>query len=367
MNMKRRFTLFLAIAAAFCLLAFTGCEPNVNNGRNDGIIEDINPITPPRNNTNEPALHDRDRDNNGILDNDRNGILDNDKDEHEDRDGIHDRDHDRDREGYNENNGLYNNDHAAVGDNPTAFSFNIIEISGNAPPAAADYVAADTAVNWGLGRAVDDKNRPLDALAAQEKYGHLGAVFIDAQTDNKIYLTFDEGYEQGFSPAILDTLRSKNAKATFFITYDYAKAEPELVSRMINEGHEVANHSWSHPSFPRLTDEQIAEEIMKLHDYMKENFDYKMRLIRFPMGEFSERVLSVTNGLGYKSVFWSFAYVDWDVNSQPNPKEAFNRIAAASHPGAVILLHAVSSTNAEILGDLVEHWRDMGLELNLLG
>jgi peptidoglycan-N-acetylmuramic acid deacetylase len=355
MNMKK---LLATIAALGCLFVLAGCEPNVNNGNNDNILDDINPLnTTPRipNNENEPGL-DRDRDNNGILDHDRdrdnNGLLDNDEDKDNDRNGI--LDHDRG----NGNDGLFdhNNDHSAVGDNPTAFSFDIVELNLN---------LSDTKIGWGLGRAVDDRNRPLDALNAQEKYGHLGAIFIDDTTADRIYLTFDEGYEYGLTPAILDTLREHGAKATFFVTYDYARAEPELIKRMINEGHEVANHSWSHPSFPALTDEQIKDEIMKLHDYIKENFGYEMRLIRFPMGEFSERVLAVTNNLGYRSVFWSFAYVDWDVNSQPDPYEAFGRVTAASHPGAVVLLHAVSSTNAVILGDVIMHWRDMGLEIGL--
>lgn len=350
--MKKVKRLLATIAALGCLFVFVGCEPNVNNGTNDGGLHDLNPInTTPRIPENNPAHNGND--NNGIFDHDRdndnNGIFDHDKDN--DRNGI--LDHDRD----NDNNGLFDNDHAAVGDNPTAFSFNIVELNSD---------LSDTKVGWGLGRAADERNRPLDALNAQEKYGHLGAIFIDAETDSRVFLTFDEGYEYGLTPSILDTLRDKGAKATFFVTYDYVRAEPELIARMINEGHEVANHSWSHPSFPGLSDEQIRDEIMSLHDYVKDNFDgYEMRLIRFPMGEFSERVLAVTNNLGYRSVFWSFAYVDWDVNNQPDPKEAFNRIAAASHPGAVVLLHAVSSTNAEILGDVIGHWRDMGLEIGL--
>ncbi|MDR2531441.1 MAG: polysaccharide deacetylase family protein [Oscillospiraceae bacterium] len=225
---------------------------------------------------------------------------------------------------------------------------------------------SDTKIGWGLGRAVDERNRPVDALAAQSKYGHLGAVFIDDKTENKIFLTFDEGYENGYTPLILDTLKEKGVRATFFVTYDYCKDRPELVRRMIDEGHEVANHSYSHPSFPHLSDERVREEVMKLHDYVKDNFNYEMRLIRFPMGEFSERVLALTQELGYKSVFWSFAYVDWDVNNQPESDEAFRKITAAAHPGAVVLLHAVSGTNAEILAGVIGYWEENGFELGLI-
>jgi peptidoglycan-N-acetylmuramic acid deacetylase len=135
---------------------------------------------------------------------------------------------------------------------------------------------------------------------------------------------------------------------------------------MIAEGHALGNHSWSHPSFPALTDGEIRDEIMKLHDYVKENFGYEMNLIRFPKGEFSEQVLALTKALGYKSVFWSFAYVDWNVDNQPPASESFTKITQASHPGAVILLHAVSCTNAEILGDVIDYWTGIGFEPDLI-
>jgi len=223
----------------------------------------------------------------------------------------------------------------------------------------------DAKIGWGLGRDTDSRNRPIDALTAQRKYGHLCAIFIDADTENKIYLTFDEGYENGHTPLILDALRDKGVNATFFVTYDYCKSQPGLIRRMIDEGHQLANHSYSHPSFPGLSDERVREEILKLHDYVKDNFGYEMRLIRFPMGEFSERVLAVTAELGYRSVFWSFAYVDWQVDNQPPPDEAFRKITAASHPGAVILLHAVSATNAEILPGVIDYWVENGFEMAL--
>lgn len=243
---------------------------------------------------------------------------------------------------------------SAVEGNSTAFSFKDVELS------------AGNKVGWGLGSAVDSKNRPIDALSAQSKYGELGAVFINENTGNRIYLTFDEGYENGHTPQILDALGAKGVRATFFVTYDYCKNQPELIQRMINEGHEVGNHSWSHPSFPDCNGDRVREEIMKLHDYVKEGFGYEMRLIRFPMGEFSGPVLTIAHELGYKSVFWSFAYSDWEVGNQPSPEYAYQKIASATHPGAVILLHAVSATNAEILPELLRFWLGNGLKPDLL-
>jgi peptidoglycan-N-acetylmuramic acid deacetylase len=327
--MKKTITLCVIIAAAGCVLLFTGCEPNVNS---DGIGENLNPIeTTPRITT---THHTPSTTTTPVTPNHTEPV--------------------------NENN-----EEEAVGNNPTAFAIFELYV-GHVALGVPEASRPMSAIGWGLGKAVDERNRPLDALAAQSKYGHLGAVFIDARTDNRIYLTFDEGYENGFSPRILDVLRDKNAAATFFVTYDYVKSEPELVRRMIDEGHELGNHSFSHPSFPSLSDEQIREEIMKLHDYVRENFAYEMRLIRFPKGEFCERVLGVTQELGYQSVFWSFAYVDWNVDSQPPAGEAYNKITQGSHPGAVILLHAVSCTNAEILGDVIDYWRGQGLELSLI-
>jgi peptidoglycan-N-acetylmuramic acid deacetylase len=187
-------------------------------------------------------------------------------------------------------------------------------------------------------------------------------LFI-GETAPVIYLTFDEGYENGCTGDILDVLKTKGVVATFFVTYDYCVKVPDLVQRMIDEGHTVGNHSYSHPSFPDCTPDQIREEIGKLHDYVKETFEYEMTLIRFPMGEFSQRSLAVAQEMGYTSVFWSFAYMDWNVNNQPEPAAALEKVKAGTHPGAIMLLHAVSPTNAEILGDLVDFWLSEGFRL----
>lgn len=129
---------------------------------------------------------------------------------------------------------------------------------------------------------------------------------------------------------------------------------------MIDEGHIDGNHSVNHPSFPEISTEECKSEVMELHDYMKENYGYEMSLFRFPMGEFSEADLSVLQQLGYKSVFWSFAYRDWLVDDQPDPQEAIQTIESKCHPGAIYLLHAVSKTNTEILGQVIDDLRAQG-------
>ena len=216
-----------------------------------------------------------------------------------------------------------------------------------------------TKLGWGPGGPVDADNRPDGATVYQEKYGQYAADFIRENNQN-IYLTFDEGYENGYTDDILDTLQEKGVRAVFFVTMPYVQSEPELVQRMIDEGHIVGNHSVNHPSFPDLSAEECRQEIMELHDYVKENFGYEMSLFRFPMGEFSEADLKVVQDLGYRSVFWSFAYRDWLVDEQPDPQEAIATIEDKCHPGAIYLLHAVSETNAQILGQVIDDLRGEG-------
>ncbi len=211
---------------------------------------------------------------------------------------------------------------------------------------------------WGQGTQVDDLNRPVGCIQYQEKYGSHSVRFIMNDSEEKnIYLTFDEGYENGYTAQILDVLKEKNVKAVFFITMDYAKKEPELVQRMIEEGHVVGNHSVTHPSagVSSLSLEEQENEIMELHNYVKENFNYEMYLFRCPAGIFSEQFLGVMDKCGYTGVFWSFAYHDWDPENQMTYEEALKKTTDCLHPGAVYLLHAVSSTNTAILGEFIDN------------
>lgn len=237
------------------------------------------------------------------------------------------------------------------------------DISTEVQPDEAAYASSyinTSKIGWGLGKERDNLNRPLDAVQAEEKYANYSARFLTG--DKKICLTFDEGYENGYTAEILDILKEKGVKAVFFVTYDYCKSSPELVKRMLAEGHTVGNHSYTHPSFPDLSEKEMIDEVMALHDYVAENFGYNMTLFRFPKGEFSEKALSVVKSLGYTSVFWSFAYNDWDTNSQPDKNTALEKIKSSTHSG-IYLLHAVSATNSAILGEVIDCWQAEGYEV----
>lgn len=216
---------------------------------------------------------------------------------------------------------------------------------------------------WGQGVQVDGRNRPLSCDVYQKKYGQYGGVFIMPDSEKTMYLTFDEGYENGYTAKILDTLKEKKCSAVFFVTMPYVKQNPDLVRRMINEGHIVGNHTVNHKSMPTLSTEAAAQEIIGLHNYVKENFGYEMTLFRPPMGEWSTRTLEIANRLHYKTVLWSYAYLDYDVNNQMGVDKAFPKVTKAAHNGAVYLLHAVSKDNAEMLGDVIDTFRAEGYTL----
>ncbi|MGN0299535.1 MAG: polysaccharide deacetylase family protein [Lachnospiraceae bacterium] len=209
----------------------------------------------------------------------------------------------------------------------------------------------------------NELNQPNGCLYYDRLYGSYNADFY--RTDSTmVYLTMDEGYENGYTPQILDTLAAKNVKAVFFITYDFAVKNPDLVQRMINEGHIVGNHSYTHPAdgIPSLSIEQQYDEFMLTHNYVLENFGYEMYLFRFPEGTFSVEALSLAQSLGYRSVFWSYAYRDWITNDQPDVAASLQAAVSNVHPGAIYLLHACSSTNTTMLGDFIDQVRAQGYE-----
>ena len=218
-------------------------------------------------------------------------------------------------------------------------------------------------LSWGQGLNFDEYNRPAGCLNYQNKYGQYNAYYIVPKPEEKIvYLTFDEGYEYGCTPEILQVLREKNAKAVFFITQSYAKKNPDLVKQIIADGHILGNHSVTHPAngLPSQSLEQQKEEIMGCHQYVKDNFGVDMHLFRYPAGIFSEQSLALVNNCGYKSLFWSFAYRDYDVNNQPDEGESLQKLVDRLHPGAIYLLHAESTTNTHILGELIDQGRAAG-------
>jgi len=187
------------------------------------------------------------------------------------------------------------------------------------------------------------------------------AVAYDKLTKEKVlYLTFDCGYENGNTAKILDVLKEKQVPAAFFCTVDEMKSAPEIVSRMIKEGHIVGNHSVKHPSFAEIDRTRMAQEIIGADNYLRENFGYSAPFFRFPKGEYNESALDAVACLGFTSVFWSAAYADWDVNAQKGARYALDTVLARVHPGAILLLHSVSKDNAEAMADIIEGARAMG-------
>ena len=199
-------------------------------------------------------------------------------------------------------------------------------------------------------------------------YANVEALALDTETQEKVmYLTFDNGYEyENLTADILDTLKEKNVKATFFVTLSYAKQNPQLVRRMIDEGHIVGNHSATHPSFPQISRTEMAKEIAELDNYLVENFSYSSPYFRFPSGEYSECALELVTSIGFRSIFWSAAYADWDTSTQKGADYAFSTVSSRFHSGAVILLHAVSRDNAEALGRIIDEARNQGYTLKTL-
>lgn len=216
-----------------------------------------------------------------------------------------------------------------------------------------------SAAGYGQGKARDAENRPTGALEFEAQFGQYDAYALTPDA-SRIILTFDQGYENGFTPKILDTLRDKQVTAMFFVTGDYAKREPELMRRMIAEGHIIGNHGMTHAKLPSLNSAARREEISALHDYVLSQYGYEMQYLRPPCGEYDAASLKDVQEMGYRTVFWSFAYVDWNPEDQPDPNAALAAMTDAAHGGAIYLLHAVSATNAQVLGDLIDALRQKG-------
>lgn len=229
-------------------------------------------------------------------------------------------------------------------------------------PYTAVYAADSAKIGYGQGTAVDGNNRPVDAALFNSRYGDSDACAL-SEDENRIIITFDQGYENGYTGEILDTLKEKNVSAIFFLTGDYARKEKDLVKRMIDEGHVIGNHGMTHASLPELSPEKAEEEIMSLHNYVLEEYGYEMQYFRCPCGEYSEAALETISDCGYTTLFWSFAYVDWQTDAQPSEAEGYRKLTESAHGGEILLLHSVSSTNASILGDVIDDFRAQGFEV----
>jgi len=221
--------------------------------------------------------------------------------------------------------------------------------------------------HFGFKKSKDGSLPSIDGEGFKAVIEKHGAIFLGDTGKRVLYLTFDNGYENGYTSQILDTLKSRQVPAVFFVTGHYVKDQPDLVRRMVAEGHIVGNHSWNHPDLTRLTDEQIRTELNKVRDQVAAISGQKeMRFMRPPRGIFSERTLAVSKALGYTNVFWSVAYKDWDVRAQRGRDYAYRNVMSQLHPGAVILLHTVSRDNAEALADIIDGARKQGYEFRSL-
>jgi len=248
------------------------------------------------------------------------------------------------------------------------FTFSVMTLNNDIDEntvATSSTALSNKKIGWGIKRAEEHAQPDLGSsnLKLLQEYG---GIAIGNNEDKFVYLTFDNGYEAGYTSKLLDTLKENNVKAAFFITAHYLNTAPELVERMIKEGHIVGNHTVNHKSMPDLDNEKIKEEIMNLHTAVYEKFNYEMKYIRPPMGEFSERSLSLVKSLGYTTTMWSMAYDDWDENRQGREAYAQNKIMSNIHNGAIILLHANSIDNSNILNECIKEIKQMGYEFKAL-
>ena len=248
------------------------------------------------------------------------------------------------------------------------FTFSLMTLNNSinqTSVATSSKILSNKKIGWGIKR--NDNHEQPDLGTNNIKLLKQYEGIAMGNNDEKIvYLTFDEGYEAGYTAKLLDTLKENNVKAAFFITAHYLNTQPELVQRMIEEGHIVGNHTVNHKSMPDLDDEKIKEEIMNLHTAVYEKFDYEMKYIRPPMGEFSERTLEIAKKLGYTTTMWSFAYDDWDEKKQGREAYGKDKIISNIHNGAIILLHANSVDNSNILDDCIKQIKEMGYEFKSL-
>ncbi len=228
-----------------------------------------------------------------------------------------------------------------------------------------------TRLEWGQGRNFDALNRPGGAVAYQQIYGGLSGYFLgpwQPGSPKVIYLTSDLGYVNQATTDFLNALKAKQVPCVFFVTLNVMENNPDIILRIIGEGHELANHSATHPAkgLPSQSLDSQIKEILLPHEKALRDYGYEMHLFRFPAGIFSAQTMAVVNNLNYRSVFWSYAYRDWDPANQPDVNSSFQKAVERLHPGAIYLLHGISSTNAAMLPAFVDAARAQGYEFALL-
>ncbi len=214
--------------------------------------------------------------------------------------------------------------------------------------------------SWGLS--FRQEGAPPIGTAGKDQLKAYDAAYIGDAAQKVLYLTFDAGYENGCTGKILDVLKKHEVKAAFFLVGNYIEKNADLVRRMVDEGHTVGNHTMHHPDMSAISDKAaFSKELQDLESLYKETTGKDLpKYYRPPQGVYSEENLRMAKELGYKTVFWSLAYVDWNNDAQPTKEQAFEKLLPRVHPGAVVLLHSTSKTNAEILDELLTKWKEEG-------
>ncbi len=220
--------------------------------------------------------------------------------------------------------------------------------------------------NWGLG--FGEKGSQPTGNATTEELGKYDAYYVNDTEEKVIYLTFDAGYENGNTAPILDALKKHNVPATFFVVGHYLESAPDLIKRMVQEGHTVGNHTYNHPDMSEISDrnsfQKEMDDVATL--YTEITGETMTMYYRPPQGKYSLENLQMAKEMGYHTFFWSLAYVDWYQDNQPTKEEAFDKLLGRIHPGAIVLLHSTSETNAEIMDELLTKWKDMGYTFRTL-
>lgn len=247
------------------------------------------------------------------------------------------------------------------------FTFSVIQSNGNQNviETSSSTTLSNKKIGWGIKRNDNHQQPDLGTVNKSiiEKYN---GICMGNSDKKYIYLTFDNGYEAGYTEKILEVLKQNNVPATFFITAHYVNTQPELVQRMIDDGHIIGNHTVNHKSMPEIDNDTIYKEVMDLHTAIYEKFGYEMKYIRPPKGEYSERTIAYTNTLGYKTVMWSFAYDDWDESKQGREEYGKQKILNNLHNGEVMLLHGTSKDNSNILDECIKEIKNQGYEFKSL-
>ena len=226
--------------------------------------------------------------------------------------------------------------------------------------AAAPTAIPASAADWGLSFPTEGESPVGNATV--EELAEYDAHYLGDTSEKVIYLTFDCGYENGYTEPILEALKQHSAPAAFFVVGNMIESAPDLIRRMAAEGHIVGNHTYHHPDMSAIADEAaFRQELESLSALYQETTGQEMPMFyRPPQGKYSTENLKLAHELGYKTVFWSLAYVDWYVDDQPTAEEAYTKLLPRIHDGAIVLLHSTSRTNAEILDDLLTKWEELG-------